>query len=299
MFTHLLVPLDGSGLAEAALPPAAALAQALGASVTLLHVIERHAPQAVHGERHLTDAAEAQAYLDAVAARAFPPGVRVERHVHADEVGDVARSVVEHSGELRPDLIVLCTHGRGGLRQMVLGSIAQRVVALGTTPVLLVRPAEDGSPRPFACRRLLVPLDGVSDHEQGLCIAQGLAKACGAALHLVTIVPTPGTLSGEQAAVAQLLPHTAAAILDEAEDGSAAYLRRCVERAQAGGLTLTAEVRRGDPAPAIVAAAEQAGADLIVLGTHGRAGLDAFWSGSVAPKLPGLTAISLLFVPVL
>ena len=60
MFKHLLVPLDGSPLAEAALPAAAYLAQKLGASVTLLHVIEQDAPQEIHGERHLTDPDEAQ-----------------------------------------------------------------------------------------------------------------------------------------------------------------------------------------------------------------------------------------------
>ena len=296
MFKSLLVPLDGSALAESALAPAAHLAEALGAAVTLLHVVERRAPQEVHGERHLTEAPEAAAYLDEVAGRAFPPGARVGRHVHAAEVGDVARSIYEHTGELAPDLIVMCTHGRSGLRELVVGSIAQRVIALGATPLLLVRPAEP--PRPFACRRFLVPLDGTPAHEQGLCVAAGLAGPCRAALRLVAVVPTRGTVSGEQAVLAKLTPGTVSAMLEMAEEASRDYLARYVEQFRAQGMAVEAEVVRGDPAEAIVAAAERAAADLIVLATHGRAGMDAFWSGSVAPRLPSLTRIPLLLVPI-
>lgn len=126
MFQQILLPLDGSRLAEAALPAAVHLALNLGASLTLIHVIECQAPPAVHGERHLTQADEARAYLDEFARRAVPAGLPVARHVHAQEVEDVAESLVEHVRELAPDLIVMCTHGRGGLRSLMFGSVAQR-----------------------------------------------------------------------------------------------------------------------------------------------------------------------------
>jgi nucleotide-binding universal stress UspA family protein len=80
MFTHLLVPLDGSSLAEQALPAAAYLAQLLPARITLLHLIERNPPSEIHHERHLTDAAEASAYLQDIQQRAFSPEVPVECH---------------------------------------------------------------------------------------------------------------------------------------------------------------------------------------------------------------------------
>jgi nucleotide-binding universal stress UspA family protein len=297
MFKHLLIPLDGSRLAEAALPPAAWLAQTLGASATLIHFIERKAPDEVHGQRHLTNPEEAAAYLAEVAARAFPPAVRLERHVHTDEVGDVARSLFEHSDELRPDLIVMCAHGRSGLRGWAFGSIAQRVIALGSTPVLLIHPGKDAAPKPFACRRLLAPLDGSAEHEQGLCFAAGLAKPCGAAIHLLAVVPTPATLSGPQAASGQLLPGATAAVLDEAEDGMEDYLSHRVAQMGAQGLTLTSEVARGDPAKSIIRAAEEQDADVIVLSTHRKAGIDAFWAGSVAPRVARRTRIPLLLVP--
>jgi len=298
MFKHLLVPLDGSHLAEMALPAAAYLAQTLGASVTLVHIIERHAPEEIHGERHLTNPDEAGVYLSEVAHRAFPAGLAVDWHVHTAEVGNVARSITEHVGEFTPDLIVMCTHGRGGLRDWLFGSIAQQVIALGTTPVLLIHPTEGEPGSPFGSRLILVPLDGSPEHEQGLPVAAGLARACLAALHLIGVVPTMSTLSGDQAATGRLLPGAMAALLDLAEQGAAEHVRRHVAALQAAGITATAEVIRGDPTTAIVSTAERIGASLIVLGTHGKTGMDAFWSGSVAPKVSSRTNIPLLLVPV-
>jgi len=300
MFEHLLVPLDGSRLAEAALPAAATLAQTLGAGVTLVHVVERDAPQAIHGERHLTGPDEACAYLAEVAGRAFPkePGVHVEQHVHSAEVSDVARSIVEHVSELGPDLIVMCAHGWGGLRSRLFGSIAQQIIGLGTTPVLLIQPTRGKAAPTFACRRLLVPLDGSPEHEQGLPVAIGLAQASAAALHLLVVVHTLSTLPGEQAAAGRLLPGATSALLDLRQQEAEEYLRRQAAAVQAAGLTVTAESRRGDPAKGIARTAKRVNADVIVLGTHGKSGMDAFWSNSVAPQVSSLSRVPVLLVPV-
>ena len=298
MFKHMLVPLDGSRLAEAALPVASYLAQTLNAGVTLVHAIERGAPQEVHGERHLTAPDEALAYLDEVAARAFPPTVCRDRHVHADQVGDVARSIAEHAGELRPDLIVMCTHGRSGLRGWLFGSIAQQVISMGTTPVLLVHPSGDAAaPPPFACRRILVPRDFPVTHELGLSVAARLAKACSAAVHLLVVIPTSGTLSGERAVTRRLLPGATAAILEMSSEGAEESIAAAVARLQADGLAVTSEVCRGDPAETIVAVAGRIAADLVVLGTHGKHGMEAFWEGSVAPKVSSSARVPILLVP--
>jgi len=96
LFKHLLVPLDGSRLAEAALPAAILVAQKSGAKVTLLHVIERHAPKSVHGNVHLRTAEEAETYLRGVAQQRFPPGVTVDWHVHRHQTDHLARSLADH-----------------------------------------------------------------------------------------------------------------------------------------------------------------------------------------------------------
>jgi nucleotide-binding universal stress UspA family protein len=298
MFNHLLVPLDGSRLAEAALPPAAHLARSLGARVTLIHVVERNAPQEIHGDRHLVDPDQANAYLKDVAARAFPASVQVECHVHTDEVRNVAGSLTQHAEELEPDLIVMCTHGREGLRSWLWGSIAQQVIARGTTPILLIQPEGRAEAPEFVCQRLLVPLDGNPEHEQGLPVAIELARACGADIHLIMVVPTLGTLPGEQAATGRLLPGATSLMLDMSEEGAEDLLRQKAAQYKSFGLSTTVEVYRGEPASAIVRTAERVQADVIVLGTHGKAGMDAFWSGSVAPQVSSRSRVPLLLVPV-
>jgi nucleotide-binding universal stress UspA family protein len=297
MFTHLLVPLDGSPLAESVLPTAAALADKLGSEVTLLHVIERDAPAAVHGKPHLTKSADAQAYLEGAAQRLPEPG-SVGRHVHDLKEADVAGSIVQHVAELGIDLVVLCTHGRGHLRHKLFGGIAQRVAGLGGVPILLVPPGESDAVPPFECHTMLLPLDGDPAHEQGLEPAASLAKACHASVHLLAVVPTLGTLKGEQAATGQMLPGTTAALLELDEDRALAYVTDQVARLAAQGLNVTAEVRRGDPAGMILETAHRIAADVIVLGTHGRSGLDAFWSASVAPRIAQKANVPLLLVPV-
>ncbi len=299
MFKHLLVPLDGSRLAEAALSVAAYLADKLRASVTLVHIIERDAPEAVHGEHHLGAVEEADAYLHEVAGRSFPEAIRVECHVHSGEVADVAASIVAHQGELAPDLIVMSTHGHGGLRDIFLGNIAQQVVAHGAIPVLLVRPTNAEGQEPFHCRRLLVPLDGAPSHEEGLAVAADLARACGAEVHLLFVVPTRLTLSADKGITARLLPGATAAVLEMAQREAESYLQDHVVRLQALGLVAMAQVGRGDPAPTIGEMAGQIGVDLIVLGTHRRAGMDAFWAGSVAPQVSLRSQLPVLLVPLL
>jgi nucleotide-binding universal stress UspA family protein len=298
MFKHLLVPLDGSPMAEASLPAAVSLARTFGSSVTLFHVIERDAPQEIHGQRHLTNAEEAEKYLGEVAVRSFPGDIPVKWHVHGSEVDDVAQSIVGHAGELSPDLIVMCTHGRGGLRGFMFGRIAQQVVKFDRIPVLLIPPAITEIPPLFSCKRILVTLDGNPDHEEGLKVASSLAKLCEAELCLIMAVHTVSTLSGEQAAAAKMLPSATHVFLDLAEQDAKDYLQNHIAGLQTEGLTAIADVRRGDPAKVIVITAEHMRADLIVLATHGKTGMDAFWSGSATPNVASRSIIPLLLVPV-
>src|SRR5579885_1897483 len=181
----LLVPLDGSLLAECVLPTAISLGAHLRARVTLLHVMERAAPATVHGDRHLTAASEAARYLDEVARRVAAGGVVVESHVHPNLEGDVAQSIVAHAADLDADLVILATHGAGGAKRVLFGSVAQQVLRKGVRPVLLIRPPEGQASReaaPTDVRRLLVPLDGQPPAEAALPIASVLAQAYAAEL---------------------------------------------------------------------------------------------------------------------
>ena len=296
MFKHILVPLDGSTLAEAALPAAVSLAQTFKAPVTLLHVIEHDAPDEIHRDRHLTEAGEAEAYLEMIAERSFPPKIKVNLHVHSSPVANVARSIVDHSSdEIQPDLIILCSHGNSGMHALVFGNIAQEVAAASGTPVLLIKP--DETVNSFQLHHILVPLDNESVHDKALPTAELLAKAYKAELNMLCVIPTLGTLSGEQAAVSNMLPATAAAYLDIAEEIALDHFQGHLNAFKRKGIRATAEIARGDPAPVIAKTAEKIGAELIIFGTHGRAGLDAFWNRSVAAAVARRTDIPLLLIP--
>ncbi len=312
MIRRILVPLDGTDLAEAALPAAAALAGRLAAWVSLVHLLEKRPPRAVHGRPHLATVGEAETYLREAATRFFPPEVRVAVHVHSEGVVDVARSITahaEHPQEEGGDLVVMCAHGGRTTREALWGAMAQRVTAGGRTPVLVLRagppagprhglpaggPAEAGS---FRLGSLLVPLDRDPGHAGALGPAAELAAAFGAAVNLLIIVPTYGTLSGRWVSTGRFLPGTTARLLDLSVAEEREFLAERTSALRARGLEVSAEVARGDPARAILAAARRLQPDLIALGTHGRRGLGAVWEGSVASKVFRRCRQPLLLVP--
>src|SRR5712692_1835127 len=90
VFSRILVPLDGSHLAEAALPLAESLAAAFGGTILLLHVVEQGARRTIHGERHLTDRSQAEDYLQHLAEELRSLGVSTTTHVHGEPEGNVA-----------------------------------------------------------------------------------------------------------------------------------------------------------------------------------------------------------------
>jgi nucleotide-binding universal stress UspA family protein len=296
MFKHIIVPLDGSILAEAALPAAAYLAQMLQARVTLLHIIEQNPVATIHGERHLTLALDAESYLTEVSRRAFADNLAVECHVHVEATWNVARAIAAHQRELMSDLVVMCTHGRGGLRRALFGAIAQQVIASGDIPVLLIRPG--ALPFAFQCTQILAPTDGGLLHAQGMIIARQLAQLTGASLHILAVVPTVQTLSGQYATTRRFMPRTLAIMLDMATDELKTVLQQQLTELQQQGLTVSMEVIRGEPATVIAKVAERLNASLLVLGTHGRSGTTAFWHTSIGAKIISRTRCPLLLVPI-
>jgi nucleotide-binding universal stress UspA family protein len=296
MLRSLLVPLDGTQAAETVLPTVSLLAQRAGARVTLLHLVERRAPATIHGDRHLTTAAEAEAYLREIAAKHFPPGVTVGWHVHGQEITDVAHSVADHADELQADLVVMFVHGRENLRHRLFGPLAQHVVRQAPAPILLLQPNAAGQiPVPF--RQLLLPLDGREEHEAGLGAAQEMAILCAAAVHLLMVVPTRSTLGGPDAATGQLLPAATHEMLELAQQEAVQYLERHLQPFIMASVSATATVARGEPATIIREEAGRQKADLVVLGTHGQSGWEAFWSGSLGSKLLGSIPASFLLAP--
>jgi nucleotide-binding universal stress UspA family protein len=278
------------------IPVVQQVASRFHAQVTLLHIMERNPPAVIHGEPHLTGVAQAQAYLEEIAIELRSSDIPVEIHVHQDKEDNVARSIVQHAQEMNADLVIMCTHGHGGLRELLFGSNAQQALQQGTQSILLLFPREDDAVLPFKLQRILVPLDGTAVHEPALPAAITIARTFGAELHLVLVIPTLATLSGEKAVSGLLLPSTTRALLDLSQQGAADYLEQAIARCHAAGVVAQAEALRGDIVPVVLGLAERLNVDLIVLASHGRTGLDALFTGSVASRIAGRRIRPLLLV---
>ncbi|MGH2442830.1 MAG: universal stress protein [Chloroflexota bacterium] len=284
MYSRILVPLDGSRLAESVLPVVSTVAAAWNSTVILVHILERGAPSEVHGERHLRSPAEATEYLQTVAGTLRSKQVTVELHCHDAPEGDVAKSIVAHAEEHRANLILLCTHGSGRVKHILSGSIAQQVLHRGSIPVLLVRPEIMEKRETFSAQIILVPLDATAAAEVALAPATEIAKSLGARLHLVMVVPTGDSARSERPA-ATLLPTAVSAALELEEQHAHDYLEDLAGSIRGPALTVTTEVRRGSTASALAEEAAEPGIDLVVVATHGKAGLQAIWAGSVTAQL--------------
>ena len=150
---------------------------------------------------------------------------------------------------------------------------------------------------PFKLRRILLPLDSESVHDDSLPIAKELARAYDAELYLLCVISTFSTLRGEEAATSTILPATTNALLDIKEEHAKEHLQGHLNELIGEGFRTSAEIARGDPAQTIVNTAERSKADLIVLSTHRKTGIDAFWARSVSPNVARRTHIPILLIP--
>jgi nucleotide-binding universal stress UspA family protein len=290
MIKHLLVPLDGSPLAESVLPVAASLAKKIKTDITLIHIIEKDPPEKIHGQLHLTSSRQAKTYLKSISELEIFNDVEVEIHVHEEKVQNIPLSIAEHTNELHQDLIVMCTHGNGILHEFLFGSISRKVISIGKKPVLLINP--DNTEINCEFNNFLIPLDGNPDHEQAAHFASWLAKVCGAAIHLLMAIPYFGDMSGKVTASNRFLPGTTSKMMEMIIPDAIEYLEKIKSELRSEGLKVTASATRDNPEKAIIDTAKDINADLIIQATHGTKGAEAFWEGSVTPKIP------LLLVPV-
>lgn len=142
---RLLVPLDGSPLAEAILPIAARMARGLSLEILLLRAVRDDPPRVVEAGRHIVidqtaqRTREAEEYLQGVADRLSAAGLRVRTTVRA---GDAAREILAGAREGEADLIAMSTHGRGALGRLLHGSVTEAVLHRTDLPVFVVRAAE-------------------------------------------------------------------------------------------------------------------------------------------------------------
>jgi nucleotide-binding universal stress UspA family protein len=274
----IVVPLDGSELAEWALPLASAIATKRNAEVVLTTAIttgDRWVDDGFVRQWESEEQAAAESYQRPIVERLREQGVGARAHIDWGRPQAVIESVVEREGA---GLIVMTTHGRSGVSRWTLGNIADKVLRTTDTPLILIRPAAD-IPPPEAVKRIVVALDGSDLAEAALPQAELFARPMGASLLLVRAVVPPATLYGGEF-VPGGLP-----VLEQLEAEAGQYLERTAERIRKSGLKVGAAVAVGTPADVIVTAARENEADLIAMTTHGRSGLSRWMFGSVADSV--------------
>ncbi len=294
MFARIVVPLDGSRLAEAILTEVGELAALHRAEVVLLRVALVHAlPGVDQTDAQVQAVEEAESYLADVEQRLARHGIRVSSAVR---YGRAAEEILDHARSAGADLIAMSTHGRGGLGRLVLGSVAETVLRASAVPVLLLRAREPAPARldratsptappqepwaPTALRHILCPVDFLQTSEGALRYAGALALRFHADLTVLHVVYDPLDITCSH------IPHPPLEQLREemiraAEQRLHSEVRRTL-RSLPGAKTAVAV---GQPFQQIVRYAREHHVDLIVIGTQGRSGLDHLVMGSTAERV--------------
>jgi nucleotide-binding universal stress UspA family protein len=291
MIKHILVPLDGSTVSECVLPHTIALARSLNARVTLLQVLEPPRATCVDPLAWSMGKVEAQVYLGEQAARLQTLALPVEPVVLE---GNAAQSILHFAQRRAVDLIVLSSHGQGGLNSWSLGATARKTLMRAPASTLLVRASRPPGPdvRNQGYRRLLLALDGSLRAECVLPMAVALAGTFRSQVILAHVVRRPEMsqrlpLSPQEAElVERLVAHN--------RSGASAYLEYLQAR-----LDLDVEVRLAEDQDVVACLHDLAArelADLVVLSAHGYTGNPGRRYGSVAASFMEYGSASLLVV---
>jgi nucleotide-binding universal stress UspA family protein len=286
MIHTILVPYDGSELAARAIPVAAGLAKRHGARIEFVTVSEPRLPMpagegALVFDRRLDDdiAAALQEDLDALGSRfaADHPGIDVSTRLRR---GRAAPEIAAHAEETGADLVVLTTHGRGGLSRLWLGSVTEGLLRRLRIPVLVL-PAES-EPQAVAgdFPHVLVPLDGSPVCER---ILETLRRIATGRVHytLIHVAPPLHPLLKAMSTEEEYQRD-----LDEQRRLAEYYLMQAVRRHLGDDCECKGMLRMDiQPSRAIVGASEEVGADLIALVTRGSGPVGRFFLGSVADKV--------------
>ncbi|WP_367175382.1 universal stress protein [Haloarcula rubripromontorii] len=280
MFDRILVPTDGSPGSERAFEVAATLASTHDAAVHVLSVVDEHGP--TDDDWDYDGGTPAEAFIESQADHVDTEGLSVTPAVREGVVHD---AVLDYTDENDIDLIVMGTHGRTGVRRFLLGSVTEKVVRLADVPVLSVK--ADAEPGTVSFDDILLPTDGSSGAEAAIEPAGALASATDATVNLVSVVDTRSLGIDVGSTV----------IVDELESVATDAVGDASDRLSGLGVeTVETAITHGVPYRAILDAIEDTDANLVVIGTHGRTGVDRYLLGSVAEKLVRTSPVPVMTV---
>jgi nucleotide-binding universal stress UspA family protein len=297
MTFKVLIPLDGSRLAEHSLAFVPPLAHLGDVHVDLLAVVDQ-SEEIPH--LSASEVAERETNVLSTYLREVAGDIRKHLNMSVEPrvvSGSPATEVLDAAVSLKPDMLILSTHGRTGIARMRRGSIADKVIRAVECPVLVVGPKamehgqwfEAEAVAPF--KSILVPLDGSQLAEQAFPLALRFARAFESRLHLFRAVPVPVSSAGIMGDAVY-----GGKLIDELVVGSEEYLTQVKEGTELPHGVIT-KVRVGTPAALIEEYIPANDIDLIVMTTHGRGGVIRTALGSVTDRLLDVGAPVLVVPP--
>ena len=301
MFDPILVPLDGSQLAECVLPHAAAFARSFDAEITLLRILEKNqtgvSAQLFDLLNWQIQKTKATLYLEEIKARFIESNIQTRTIVLEGLVPEGITDCAQNEGM---KLIILSSHGRHGMTQWGLSSITQKIILSAPTSVLIVRahpqniPTDELAETPLY-QRILVPLDGSQRAENVLPIVMQLAHVHKPTIHLVHVVQTPE--------MARQMPPTqedidlAKHVVARNREEAGHYLEQVKSRSYLQGIDVKTHLMTSDhTAASLHQVVEQEQIDMVTLSAHGYSGKHQWPYGSVASNFILYGKVSLLIV---
>jgi len=287
MYERIMVPLDGSSLAEIVLPYAEGIAAKFGAEVILVSVAEPAGDERDQLYRYYLKRIKEQVQRQ-LKKWGAKEGTAVKNEVL---LGRPASEILRYADENNVSLITMASHGRSGQGPWLLGSIAAKVLRATGKSVLLIRAPADRSAlrRRSLIRRILLPLDGSTVGEAAIPYAETLAQVLGSELVLFRVIKPPVPIGIESPAMSNIYEEE----LERTKASAVVYLDGLGKALQEKGVSTSRAMNLGPPADQIIDYAEANAIDLIAMSTHGRSGIGRWVFGSVTDKVvhTGNTAV--------
>ena len=285
-YRNILLPTDFSPCANAALHQAVTIAERFQGTVTMLHVVAVHesdpskikaltADSTISYDKIITTAEEmlhtkegmieTPVLIEKVLLRGISP----------------TSEILSYAAEHNPDLIVMGTHGRTGIRRLIMGSVAEKIIRLSVSPVMTVRCGSDGKPQGYPnYRSILLPVDFSKASTNALWTASEIARKYGSKLTLLHVTEAPefrGYLEIDDLDEEEL----SSSQIEEAEN----RLADLHSKAPLDGIEVYTRVIFGRPGRKIVEFAHEEDIDLIVIPSHGKSGFEKLLMGSNVNKV--------------
>jgi len=288
MYEKILVPLDGSKLAEASLPYAEALARKTGSQITLISVLLFGSGSDEDQYQHLH-----RFYIQEMTKAMKQKAIKVKSVI---VTGDPAEQIAEYADKKNIDLIIMGTRGRSALKRWVLGSVADKVVSASSCPAALIssKDSEDGVWGKKILHKALVILDGTEKSEVVIPYVEELASRLDMEIALLQLVEQ----AYEYYDGAEDFSHVPVSKekMNSIKAKTRRYLRKLADRLEGKGITVKTMVMTGDSAETIIKVAGKIDADVLVMATRGHPGISRWIFGSVRDEIVNIGNTLVLLV---